>query len=79
MSTPLQRGRISPLPVKTKDGSVAPPVEGIPAAELYGVAGRDRSKPRKRGDKAAARRRAKQAAKRAGMPLKAYLRSKAVK
>lgn len=79
MSTPLQRGRISPLPVKTKDNTVAPPVEGLPAAELYGVAGRDRKAPRKRSPEAAARRRAKQAAKRAGMPLKAFLRAQAVK
>lgn len=48
---------------------------GMPPNELWGVAMRDMSKPRrKRGDKARARRRAKQAAKRQGVTLKSYLR-----
>lgn len=49
---------------------------GTPPNELWGVAARDMSKPRrKRSEKAAARRRAKQAAKRANVTLKSYLRS----
>lgn len=48
---------------------------GAPADELWGVAQRDMGKPRKRrGEKACARRRAKAAARRKRMPLKAYLR-----
>lgn len=48
---------------------------GIPPNELWGVAMRDMSKPRRnRGEKARARRRAKQAAKRMGVTLKSYLR-----
>lgn len=49
---------------------------GMPPIELWGVATRDMSKPRrKRGAKACARRRAKRAAKRKGVTLKSYLRS----
>lgn len=48
---------------------------GMPPNELWGVAARDMSKPRrKRSDKARARRRAKQAAKRQNVTLKSYLR-----
>lgn len=48
---------------------------GLHPNELWGVAARDMSKPRrKRGDKARARRRAKRAAKRQGVTLKSYLR-----
>lgn len=49
---------------------------GVPPSELWGVAGRDMSKPRrKRSEKAAARRRAKRAAKRQNVTLKSYLRA----
>jgi len=45
-------------------------------SELWGVAARDMSKPRrKRGEQARARRRAKRAAKLKGVTLKAYLRT----
>jgi hypothetical protein len=49
---------------------------GAHPSELWGTAPRDMSKPRRhRGDKARARRRAKRAAKRGNVPLKAYLRT----
>jgi hypothetical protein len=49
---------------------------GLPATELWGVSQRDRSKPRNRGDKARARRRAKRAARVAGVALKKFLRGR---
>lgn len=49
---------------------------GMPPSELWGVATRDMSKPRrKRGEKARARRRAKREAKRQNVTLKSYLRA----
>lgn len=76
MSTPSfnQRGRISPL-----GGSAI--ASGLAPSELYGVATRNAGeRHRHRGEAACARRRAKKAARKLGMPLKAYLRSlKAVK
>ena len=78
MSTPTRiRGRISPLPTKADSATVA---EGTPPSELYGVAQRDHGKPHKvRGEKARQRMRDRKAARELGVPLKAYLRSKAVK
>lgn len=53
---------------------------GTHPSELWGVAARDMSKPRrKRSDKARARRRAKRAAKGQGVTLKSYLRTEAKK
>lgn len=52
-----------------------PPGQGLDPRELWGIAQRDHAKPRKRlGEAARARRRAKRAAKAAGVPLKAWLR-----
>jgi hypothetical protein len=49
--------------------------EGLNPADLYGVATRNMSEPRrKRGEAARKRRRAKTAAKRMGVTLKSYLR-----
>jgi hypothetical protein len=51
---------------------------GLPSVELWGVAQRDLSRPRRtRSDGARARRRARAAAKKQGVPLKAHLRRKA--
>ena len=82
------RSRLSPPPPREKNenGDKAPKSRwyrepkdiggGVPASELWGVAQRDLSKPRRhRGAKACARQRAKQAARRKGVPLKAYLKS----
>jgi hypothetical protein len=79
------RTRCSPPPTRAKGDRDTPKSawsqqpndvsSGVPPSELWGVATRDASKPRrKRGDKARARRRAKQAAKRMGVTLKSYLR-----
>lgn len=78
MSTPTRiRGRISPLPTKQDSTTVA---EGTPPVEMYGVAKRNHGEPHKvRGPQARQRMRDRKAAKAAGMPLKAYLRSKAGK
>lgn len=49
--------------------------DGLPPDELWGVAPRDMSQPRrKRGEAARKRRRAKKAAKKMGVTLKSYLR-----
>ena len=81
MSVPRQRGRFSELGNrKSEKDSHAPPSMGMSPDELWGVAQRDHGKPRRhRGASAAARRRAKKAAKRAGVPLKLWLASKAVR
>ena len=48
---------------------------GLPPDELWGVAQRDMSKPRRvRGVSASARRRARRAAKKKGVTLRSYLR-----
>jgi hypothetical protein len=74
MNVPRQRGRFSPL------GDSKFTSEGMPPSELWGVAQRDHGKPRrKRSMSAAARRRARKAAKRAGVSLKLWLSSKAVR
>jgi hypothetical protein len=70
MSTHKVRGRFSSLDGKTTS-------EGMNPNELWGVAQRDLGKPRrKRSAEAVARRRAKKAAKRAKVALKAWLRKK---
>lgn len=66
--SPTIRGRITLLGASTL-------AEGTPPGEMYGVATRNAGeRHRFRGEAACARRRAKKAARKAGMRLKAFLR-----
>lgn len=76
MSTFKVRGRFSSLPTDTK-GAIA---EVPNPSELWGVAQRDRFRPRrKRSAEAAKRRRARKSAKKLGISLKQFLRRQANK